>query len=368
MSPVIILQEFKFEKGKIHDVNFFSTKKSIRIESSDLTELVQANKIQSLKFYGIVWSNLSKLEKDYLLPDSVEKLIFYCNQIDFIKTDFFYKFKNLSMVVLNYNQIKTIEIIKFDSNSISDLNFNHNKLTTFRIIYFGNSKSHKNFKINLAYNYLENFPNVFGNLASVPYLSIEFQRNNTIFNNSIKSYDVDKNFTKIGNLIMENYTDLDTLKCFKEFYSVNKIFIDNSLVTFENELGKEECLDKFFPEISNDSITNMTSNNTTISTGINYTITSSNKMNTLISFELSQIASTKWAGCTPRFPQVHYPNPDPPVVSEVMQEDCPANKFKNGYDAFRSTFSIRNYFSMCYVQGATIGDLLVGHLRKLVLL
>ncbi|RNA02654.1 hypothetical protein BpHYR1_014943 [Brachionus plicatilis] len=26
------------------------------------------------------------------------------------------------------------------------------------------------------------------------------------------------------------------------------------------------------------------------------------------------------------------------------------------------------YFSMCYVQGATIGDLLVGHLRKLVLL
>ncbi|RNA41337.1 hypothetical protein BpHYR1_051698 [Brachionus plicatilis] len=44
------------------------------------------------------------------------------------------------------------------------------------------------------------------------------------------------------------------------------------------------------------------------------------------------------------------------------------NKFKNGYDAFRSTFFIRNCFSMCYVQGATIGDLLVGHLRKLVLL
>ncbi|RNA27690.1 hypothetical protein BpHYR1_020731 [Brachionus plicatilis] len=28
----------------------------------------------------------------------------------------------------------------------------------------------------------------------------------------------------------------------------------------------------------------------------------------------------------------------------------------------------QQYFSMCYVQGATIGDLLVGHLRKLVLL
>ncbi|RNA35713.1 RNA-directed DNA polymerase from mobile element jockey-like [Brachionus plicatilis] len=76
-----------------------------------------------------------------------------------------------------------------------------------------------------------------------------------------------------------------------------------------------------------------------------------------------------WAGCTPRFPQVHYPNPDPPVVSEVMQEDGQAstkclqrantftnrivnewnalpatftdadsvNKFKSGYDAFRSS-------------------------------
>ncbi|RMZ93077.1 hypothetical protein BpHYR1_018846, partial [Brachionus plicatilis] len=73
---------------------------------------------------------------------------------------------------------------------------------------------------------------------------------------------------------MENYVDLDTLKCFKEFYSVNKIFFDDSSITFENELGKEECLDKFFAEISNDNIINMTSKNTTISTGINYTITS----------------------------------------------------------------------------------------------
>ncbi|RNA24050.1 RNA-directed DNA polymerase from mobile element jockey-like [Brachionus plicatilis] len=38
------------------------------------------------------------------------------------------------------------------------------------------------------------------------------------------------------------------------------------------------------------------------------------------------------------------------------------NKFKNGYDAFQSIPT------MSYVQGATISDLLVGHLRKLVLL
>ncbi|RNA31694.1 hypothetical protein BpHYR1_004626 [Brachionus plicatilis] len=48
------------------------------------------------------------------------------------------------------------------------------------------------------------------------------------------------------------------------------------------------------------------------------------------------------------------------------------NKFKNGYNAFRSTILnlklFLSHFSMCYVQGATIGDLLVGHLRKLVLL
>ncbi|RNA05457.1 hypothetical protein BpHYR1_052061 [Brachionus plicatilis] len=38
------------------------------------------------------------------------------------------------------------------------------------------------------------------------------------------------------------------------------------------------------------------------------------------------------------------------------------------YNFSFTAFSIRNYFSMCYVQGATIGDLLVGHIRKLVLL
>ncbi|RNA34673.1 hypothetical protein BpHYR1_033525 [Brachionus plicatilis] len=32
------------------------------------------------------------------------------------------------------------------------------------------------------------------------------------------------------------------------------------------------------------------------------------------------------------------------------------------------SFRFNKYFSMCYVQGTTIGDLLVGHLRKLVLL
>ncbi|RNA19677.1 Vertnin [Brachionus plicatilis] len=42
----------------------------------------------------------------------------------------------------------------------------------------------------------------------------------------------------------------------------------------------------------------------------------------------------------------------PATVTDAVS----VNKFKNGYDAFRSTFSIRNYFSMCYGQGATIAS------------
>ncbi|RNA01149.1 hypothetical protein BpHYR1_002812 [Brachionus plicatilis] len=34
----------------------------------------------------------------------------------------------------------------------------------------------------------------------------------------------------------------------------------------------------------------------------------------------------------------------------------------------RETLFLSQYFSMCNVQGATIGDILVGHFRKLVLL
>ncbi|RNA19031.1 RNA-directed DNA polymerase from mobile element jockey-like [Brachionus plicatilis] len=99
-------------------------------------------------------------------------------------------------------------------------------------------------------------------------------------------------------------------------------------------------------------------------------------------------ASTKWAGCTPPVPASSLSQPGPASsirgharrLSGLVSTKClqraktftnrivnewnalPAtvtdadsvNKFKNGYDAFRSTFSIRNYFSMCYVQGATI--------------
>lgn len=257
----LFLEQFVFQPDIIYDFNVFMTR-SIKIENSNLEELVKADQNNDLKIYEIKSCKLIALQSYELLPFSIEIINFTGNKIAHIESEFFKKFKNLSQVDLSHNFLFFIDLLTFDSKSIFLIKLNYNNLIFLKKIQFKNSKSHPKFMIDLRHNYLRNFPKMIGKLSLIPLVLVDRQENLRMIKNSLNSLTKEEKFTRIDFLVMDYAGNKEDLDLFKKKFSVNSIILNDlslSSINYFNTDWQEstnttEQLDQTETNRSNNSI------------------------------------------------------------------------------------------------------------------
>ncbi|RNA11989.1 hypothetical protein BpHYR1_036917, partial [Brachionus plicatilis] len=235
----LYLYNFDWKASIQYDFNVFRPR-IMRIQNAELNQLVKVDQVKSLRIFEIINGKITKLEDDHLLPDSVEVISFYYNQITYIKPDFFFKFKNLTEVFLPFNALVSIDLLQFDSNSIWKIYLSSNSIQNLKRIEFNNSQSDPHFFIDVSFNHLKVFPKIVGNLKSIYKFKIHKQNNKKVLVNSLFNLDKNDSLIRIDNLVIDYDESKFILELFKKYYSIKSIQVNKNLRhkhTFNTDSG-----------------------------------------------------------------------------------------------------------------------------------
>ena len=138
-------------------------------------------------------NQLTELKSSFRLPNSVEKITFSRNRIEFVNEEFFAGLKSLNSLDLSHNRLGNLSDNIFKGlNGLKSLRLNHNRLSRIRPEWFAGSPNLV--KLDLAYNPLGEFrENLNDNLfyplrelrfldlmnCSLTFLPLDAFRNNT---------------------------------------------------------------------------------------------------------------------------------------------------------------------------------------------
>jgi hypothetical protein len=201
------------------DVTYFSHFGYILSHDFSRLDLEVMPNISQL-FAGSKWLNLNvnmltELRDASLLPDSLERLSAENNLIEYLDAAFFTRFKQLSVVLLTNNRLKSLQKLQFNSNYLVEINLRFNLLENLQILEFLNENLLNNVSINLASNNLSKVPQLKGALKSLASFNLASQigQRLTKFNFDSLSGDEEPFRINLLNLANNSIDSLDSHIC-----------------------------------------------------------------------------------------------------------------------------------------------------------
>jgi Leucine-rich repeat (LRR) protein len=112
---------------------------TLKIEKVDLGgKLINLSSLTHLETLNIIKSNLTELTNNsIILPANVTSLDFSRNKIYLISKDFFFSLINITNVRVSFNQLKQIDRLRFNPQTIPNIYFDNNPISSF---YVGHQK------------------------------------------------------------------------------------------------------------------------------------------------------------------------------------------------------------------------------------
>lgn len=148
------------EDSQLSDLNIFnsfSNLNSLTIKNSSLDLIPNLDKANILKILNLPSNLLTNLTNNANIPKSIEIINLVKNKISFIQKGFFEKFKQLTELNLDFNQLKILDLdIQVTDIFYFDLRIQSNNMTNFSF----NFTSHPDMNLNIfgKFNNFQEFP------------------------------------------------------------------------------------------------------------------------------------------------------------------------------------------------------------------